>query len=276
MLTRLLPLLLLFACTKMNWQPSHTSTIRIAGSDTMYLLGKRWAEAYMRSHPNVSIYVEAGGTAEGFKQLADEKIDVAMASRVIQSKEASRLAKRFKAIGLSYLVAKDALSVYVNKANPVSNLSQQQLRAIFSGAINSWKSISGKDTTIQVVIRPPNSGTHLYFKRHVLSNSEYRGDAIVRPTTSAVVEFVEANRNAIGYGGISYGDTVKHCTIDKVAPNLENVQNDRYPLTRYLYLYTVNNPRGTLKEFIDWVIGDRGQRIVADVGYIPIWQTEPW
>ncbi|MBD3224422.1 MAG: phosphate ABC transporter substrate-binding protein PstS family protein [Caldithrix sp.] len=251
---------------------SGTKVIRIGGSDTMYILGQEWAAAYMQEHPGIAVYVEAGGTARGFEKLARGEVDIAMASRVILSMEASHLADQYQMIGVSHLVAKDALSIYLNKKNPVSNLTLEQLRKIFTGKIKNWMAVSGMPAPIEVVIRPPSSGTRLYFKKHIMADANYSPKAKILTTTNAVVQYVASDTNAIGYGGISYGKSVKHCLIEGISPNINNIRTDQYPLTRYLYLYTVNNPAGELRNFIDWVIQSKGQRIVKKVGYIPLWQ----
>ncbi|MEJ2053970.1 MAG: substrate-binding domain-containing protein, partial [Calditrichaceae bacterium] len=109
------------------------NTIRLKGSYTMYELSTALAAEFMAGHPGISVYVEGGGTSTGFKGLEEGNIDIAMASRLIRSGEASALAVKYGKLGISFLVAKDALSIYVNKENPVTNLSLAQLKSIFTG-----------------------------------------------------------------------------------------------------------------------------------------------
>ncbi|MCI0514704.1 phosphate ABC transporter substrate-binding protein [candidate division KSB1 bacterium] len=246
--------------------------IRLKGSDTMLLLATHWAEAYMQEHPAVSVYVEGGGSAIGLKSLIQGEIDIATASRPIQAHEARQLAEKYGRIGMGFLVAKDALSVYLNPANPVRNLTISQLKAIFSGAITHWETLGGKNRPIHTIIRAPNSGTYLYFKEHVLDGAPYTAFARTIVTTNEIVTAISANPDAIGYGGIAFGENIIHCKIDTVAPTEENVRNDSYPIVRYLYLYTIDTPQREVKAFIDWVLKD-GQKVVKQVGYIPIWQA---
>jgi len=245
--------------------------VRIKGSDTMLILVTRWAEEYMKYKPNVSVYAEGGGTEKGVKALQKGKADICTASRPLQAQEARLLAEKYKYLGMSFLVAKDALSIYLNKNNPVKNLSPDNLKEIFKGEITNWNQVGGNNDPILVLIRSPNSGTHLYFKNHILDGEAYSEFAQIMPTTDDIVTAVSKNREAIGYGGIAYGPNVVHCKIDGVAPTEENVRNDSYPIIRYLYLYTTNTPRGEVKSFIDWVLKD-GQKIVKEVGYIPLWE----
>lgn len=245
--------------------------LHLKGSDTMIGLGKLWAQAYMESHPRTSVYAEGGGSATGFEGLLKGEIDVALSSRLILTEEARALAAKYNSIGLSFLVAKDALSVLVNKENPINNLTIEQVRDIFTGKITNWSQLGGQDLTIQVVIRPPTSGTYMYFKEFVLDNAEYTKSAKMLPTNRAIASFVQDNHHAIGHSGIEVSDAVTHCHINGIAATRKNVREGRYPLSRYLYLYTIHTPSGKVKQFIDWVISPAGQRIVTQAGFISLW-----
>lgn len=259
----------LTACT--YFLQREVKIIHLQGSDTMLQLAQSWAGAYMEQVYNVSLYVKGGGSATGFTALTDGSADIALSSRVINSHEAHILCEKYNQLGVSFLVAKDALSIYLNPENPVSDLSLAQLKGIFSGTITNWKELGGLNEQILVVIRPPTSGTYYYFKSHVLQNEAYLSNATTLPTTTKIVAFVRNRRNSIGYGGIAYGKEVKHARIENVAANEENVRLNKYPLSRYLYLYTINKPKGHVKDFIDWILSAQGQKIVQRVGYISLW-----
>jgi phosphate transport system substrate-binding protein len=175
-------------------------------------------------------------------------------------------------VGLFYLVAKDALCVYVNSNNPVKKLSLNEVRKVFDCEINDWSALGGKHQKIIPVIRNLNSGTHLYFKEHVLEGEDYCADAVVIPTTPEIIEYVEKNENAIGYGSIGYQGNVVRAKIDGIEPSEENARNDTYPITRYLHFFTTNVPGGTIKDFIDWVLSPEGQNVVKQSGFIPLWE----
>ena len=263
-------LLFLFtACIKPAIQSS--SLIRIKGSDTMIILVRTFAEAYMTQHPGITIAVEGGGSATGFKALIDGEIDIAIASRLITPQEASQMARTYKNIGISYLVAKDALSIYLNPDNKINSLTMGDLALIFSGQIDNWLVFSDSLIDIIPVIRPETSGTHLYFQTHVLHGQAYTEKSVELPTTKAVTHFVSEHFNAIGYGGFAYGDSVFMAPVNGIIPNEENVLNDTYPLSRYLYFYTITTPDENIRKFIDWVISPAGQAIVRQTGYFPIW-----
>lgn len=258
------------SCTFNNFHK--TEIIKLKGSDTMLELAHKWAAEYMERNPDISIYVEGGGSATGFKALAAGKIDIALASRLINSSEVRLLGEKQNKIGINFLVAKDALSVYLNPENPVKNLTMNQLRAIFNGHIDNWNQAGGEDAKITVVLRPPTSGTFYYFRSHVLDNEPYLQNAVTRSTTRAVTQYVYNHRNAIGYGGLAYGKHVKHVHIEGVAAKEENVRLFKYPLSRYLYLYTIDKPSGSAKKFIDWILSPEGQKTVREAGYISLWE----
>lgn len=255
-------------------QQQTPAIIRIKGSDTMVLLTRRWAADYMRQNPGVSIYAEGGGSGTGIRALIEGSADIAAASRTLTPQESKQLARLHRSVGISYLVAKDALSVYVHPDNPVKDLTLKQLKEIFGGTVVNWSEVGGLDAPIMVLIRPPNSGTYLYFQEHILEEADYSAAATVAPTTAAVVAAISHQSNAIGYGGIAYGDSIYHCRINGIPPTESSVRYDLYPLTRYLYLYTVDKPRGAKQRFLNWVLKKEGQEIVRETGYFPLWQGE--
>ncbi|MBE0645776.1 MAG: phosphate ABC transporter substrate-binding protein [Bacteroidetes bacterium] len=245
--------------------------LRIKGSDTMLLLATRWAEEFMQLHPDAAVYVEGGGSATGIDALIEGDVDLCTASRTLRADEARRLLEKRGSLGISVLTAKDALSVYLHPDNPLHNLTQAQLRGLFTGTITRWDAIGGAPLPVQVISRSPNSGTYLFFEEHILEGRTYAETAVIVPTTPAVIRQVQANPGAIGYGGVAYGAEVIHASVDGVAPTQENVMNGTYPISRYLYLYAAAIPDGLVKEFIDWVLSIAGQQIVHEVGYIPLW-----
>lgn len=246
------------------------AVIIIQGSDTMLRLTERLAEEYMTKNPGVSIYVEGGGTASGIRALINNQADICTASRTLQPEEAKLLADYYKSVGMFYLIAKDALTIYVNPSNSVNNLTLSDLKKIYTGKITNWKQLGGNNLDILPIIRNPNSGTHIYFKEHVLEGEDYFNSVESVATTSDMIEDVLSYTNAIGYGGIVYDTEAKAVKIDGIAPSEDNSRNDKYPITRYLHFFTTNTPRGEVKNFIDWSLSAEGQRIVKSQGFIPL------
>ncbi len=255
-----------------SMKPVDVAVITIKGSDSMLQLTEHLAEEYMKLNPGISIYVYGGGTSEGVNALIRNEIDICTASRNLMPEEAKALADYYGTVGLFYLVAKDALCVYVNPYNPVKNLSVNELKKIFECKIFNWKELGGKDQKIVPVIRNLNSGTYFYFKEHVLEGEEYCPDAVVESTTPDIIEYVENNENAIGYGSIGYKGKVVYAKIEGIEPSEENARNDTYPITRYLHFFTANVPKGAVKNFVNYVLSPEGQRIVKQSGFIPLWE----
>ncbi|HEX3072421.1 MAG TPA: phosphate ABC transporter substrate-binding protein [Ignavibacteriales bacterium] len=263
-------ILMLSSCGGSN--PDGAAIVKIKGSDTMLMINRALAREFMKERPNIAVYAEGGGTKSGIESLIKGNADIGAASRSIRADETKALAENYNAVGISFLIAKDALSIYLNPDNPVTGLTLEQLKDIYTGKIKNWKDVGGPDAPIKLLSRPPNSGTYLYFKEHVLEGEEYSGEIAIMPTTEDIVKETLRDKNAIGYGGIGYGAQLRHCKINGISPIEENVRNDKYPIIRYLYYYPPNTPKNAVKEFIDWTLGPKGQAVIKAEGYIAIWK----
>jgi phosphate transport system substrate-binding protein len=250
--------------------------ITIKGSDTMVILGQRWAETYMNATPAAVIQVTGGGSGTGIAALINGTTDVCQSSRPMKDDEKKKLRDRFQTTGVEIPVAKDGLAIYVHESSPIQDLSIPQLREIYTGAVTNWKQVGGPDARIVLYSRENNSGTYVYFKDHVLLGRDYSAACQTLPGTAAVVNAVARDPNGIGYGGAAYGKGVREIAVRKdagspaVRPSPASVSDGSYPITRYLYFYTRNRPSGDVKKFIDWVLSPDGQSIVTKVGYFPL------
>jgi phosphate transport system substrate-binding protein len=173
-------------------------------------------------------------------------------------------------------VALDGLAVYVNEQNPVSELSLEQLKRIYTGVAKNWREVGGRDERIILYGRENSSGTYVYFKEHVLENADYYPTTQTLPGTAAVINAVARDTRGIGYGGIAYGKGIKHLRVRKdanspaIEPSMDNVMSGVYPVSRYLYWYLAGQPGGDLKKLVDWVMTKDGQSVVENVGYYPL------
>lgn len=244
--------------------------ITIKGSDTMVILAQRWAERYMEHSRGVSIQVTGGGSGTGIAALINGTTDICNASRPITPEEALKLRERYGVSGVQVTVARDGLMVYLNKSNPVENLTLEQLRGIYTGVITNWSEVGGPDHKIIVYGRENNSGTYAYFLEEVLQGKAFSSSVQSLPGTSAVVHAIAKDKYGVGYGGTAYAAGIKAAMIEGVSPTKENVAARSYPLGRDLYIYMRFQPSGKTKRFIDWVLSPEGQKIVRDVGYYPI------
>jgi phosphate transport system substrate-binding protein len=250
--------------------------ITVKGSDTMVILAQRWAEKYMQAHKDVTVQVTGGGSGTGIAALINGTTDICNSSRDIKDSERQLLKQKFNSFGVEIRVAIDGLSVYLNQANPVKELTMQQIRDIYLGKITNWKEVGGNNAKIIVYGRENNSGTYVFFKEHVLDGADYVSSMQSLPGTAAVANAVSKDKNAIGYGGAAYAKGIKDAAIKKdknskaYLPKLESIKSGVYPLSRFLYLYTVKKPEGAVKEYIDWILSKEGQSIVSEVGYFTV------
>jgi phosphate transport system substrate-binding protein len=251
-------------------------TLSVKGSDTMVVLGQRWAEEYMKKNPGTAIQVTGGGSGTGISALINGTTEICEASRSMKDAEKAQLKEKTGALPEEITVAKDGLSVFLNASNPLNELTMDQLKAIFTGKITNWKDVGGADAKIIPYSRENSSGTYVFFKEHVLGNADYTPRAQAMPGTAAVVNAVSKEGFSIGYGGAAYAKGIKVIKIKKdaaalgVAPSDATVKNGTYPLSRPLFFYLRGKPAGEIKSFIDWVLSADGQAIVLKVGYFPV------
>lgn len=250
--------------------------ISIKGSDTMVIMNARLVEAFMASHAGATLQVSGGGSGVGIAALINGTTDIAASSRPIKTSEVDKLKARFATTGYAYPIARDGLSVYLNTANPVKELTLAQLRDIYTGRITNWKQVGGTDTTIILYSRENSSGTYTYFKDNVLLGKDFSPRAQTLQGTAAVVNAVAKDANGIGYGGAAYGKGIRFAAVKKdekspgIVPTLESVRSGQYPISRFLYYYTRVKPSKEMKAFVDWATGPAGQAIVSKVGYFPV------
>jgi len=250
--------------------------LTVKGSDTMVILGQRWAEQYMNANPGRIIQVTGGGSGTGIAALINGTTEICMASRPMKPDEKRKLRDRYQSMGVEIAVAKDGLSIYLHEQNPVKELSFEQLRDIYTGAITNWKQVGGSDAQIVLYGRENSSGTYVYFKDNVLLGRDYSARCQTLPGTAAVVNAVAKDPNGIGYGGAAYAKGIRDCAVKKnassaaVLPSAATIKDGSYPVTRDLYLYTRVKPAGEAKKFIDYVLSPEGQAVATQVGYFPV------
>jgi phosphate transport system substrate-binding protein len=263
-------------------QSQQADSIQIKGSDTMVNLGQAWAEAFMEVNPKVSVAVTGGGSGTGIAALLSNTCDIAELSRELKAEEIA-MAKQKGFEPRQITVALDGLAVVVHPANPVSQLTMDQLAAIFSGSVRNWKEVGGSDLPIVVLSREVNSGTHVYFKEHVLrrgsqqSQTEFAANALMLSSSQAIADEVAQNPGAVGYYGMGYiSAKEKALAIAKdtnsayIQPTIDNVISNAYPISRPLLMVTRGQPQGLAAKFIDFVLGPDGQKIVARIDFVPV------
>ncbi len=278
-----------FVGCKKNTDEVQKTVITVKGSDTMVNLSQKWAEEYMKLHPEVSIQVTGGGSGTGVAALLNKTTEIANSSRELKSAE-FETAKSKGVNPYTYQVALDGIALIVHPESKVDSLTVKQISDIFSSKITNWKQVGGTNLPITLYGRENSSGTYEFFKDHVLGKVDgrqvdYSPSTQVLQGTAALGEAVARDKKGIGYGGVGYfaeRNDVKILHIKKdenslaISPsengkvNYEAIWNGDYSISRYLYCFTNGEATGKLKEFMDFIISQDGQNVVKTMEYIPL------
>lgn len=260
---------------------SGTKTIENKGSDTLVNVALAWAEQYMQEHPKVRISVTGGGSGTGIASLINGTADIANASREMKSEEV-KAAQANGTTPVEFVVARDAIAVVVNPSNPVRALNLQQISDIYTGKITNWREVGGDDRPIVLLSRESNSGTYVYVLENVIRMGDpkskllFTPDTLLMPSSEGISTEVRQNPNAIGYDGLGYVTpdqkvlaVARDASSPYVLPSVATVNNGTYPISRPLYMYTIGEPSGQVKAYLDWVLGP-GQKLVSKLGFVPL------
>lgn len=244
--------------------PSQHGRLTFAGSTTVQPLVAKLGSAFRQRNPGVTLEIAAGGSVVGINAIHQGTTDIGMASRALHEDEQAGI--------LIHQIASDVLAVIINPANNVQNLSQQQLINIYQGKITNWREVGGANRPITVVVRAPSSGTRGAFDEIALQNQPSTAPNLsVAITAGDVAATVASDEAAIGYLGFGNVDpTVKVVAIDNVLPTVASVGDGSYRLVRPLLLLTGPLSQPLAQQFIDFVLSDDGQRLVARDGWVPI------
>ena len=257
------------------------ASIQDIGSDTLVNLALAWAERYMSDHPEVRISVTGGGSGTGIAALINGTTQIANASREMSVEEFAE-ARKNGIEPVRFTVALDAIAVVANPANPITGLTLQQLSGLYTGVITRWTEVGGANRPVVLLSRESNSGTYVYFLEQVIRLGDPKGKALFSPETllmpssQGISSEIQQNPNAIGYDGLGYvTPEVKTIAVARTAagpfvtPSARTVLDKSYPIARPLFMYTAGEPKGAVKAYLDWVMGD-GQKIVKDIGFVPL------
>jgi phosphate transport system substrate-binding protein len=266
---------------------SRKTPIANVGSDTMVNLAIAWADAYSKVDPSVSVEVNGGGSGQGVAALINGSCDIANCSRKFEEKEiADFTAKHPGKEPKEYMVGYDALSVFVHKDNPLNEISIDELQALYmkDGKLSKWSELGvsnipgAKGDEVILVSRQNNSGTYHYFREAIVGKkNEMRLGTVDMNGSKDVVELIAKTPNAIGYSGMGYATpAVKHLKVAKkkgekaVEPTIATTLDKSYPIARPMFMYTSGEPAPHIKKYLDWILSDPGQKIIAETGYVPL------
>ncbi len=264
----------IFACTVLGLAmatPAMADQLVINGSTTVLPVMQKAGEAFMAAHPNIQLSISGGGSGNGIKALIEGQCDVAMSSREMKDKEVK--AAEAKGVHPNRIaIAYDAIVPVVHPENPVRNLTNDQLRDIYAGKINSWKEVGGADEKIVVISRDTSSGTFECWNELVMRGERVKPAALMQASNGTVIQAVAKNRNAIGYVGLGYlNDSVHGVTVDGIEPTPANAVSKTWPVSRELFIFTNGAPKGDVKDLVDFLLDPaKGQKNVLEIGYVPL------
>jgi phosphate transport system substrate-binding protein len=265
---------------------AQSDAINVKGSDTMVQVANAWAEAYKKVNPNARVSVSGGGSGTGIAALLNGTANLCNSSREMKPAEKQSIKEKFGKDVKETTIGYDALAVYTNLRNPVKQISVEDLTEIWAegGSIDAWDKINPafKGQIVRVG-RQNNSGTYDYFREHICGKTadgkqrEFKPGASELNGSSEVIEQVAKTRTAMGYSGMGYkNEKVNWLAVSKkkgekgVLPGTDVARSGEYPIARKLYIYTVGEPAGELKAYIDWILGPEGQKVVNKEGFVSL------
>jgi len=249
--------LVLTACGSAEVTPAAPATLRIAGSTSLKTTLNELAAAYQAGHPQTVVEVLGGGTAIGIQELRGQEIDLAAVSWRSDDKETPDALNVIP-------IARDGLAIIVNPQNTITNVTSLQLRALYRGETLDWGAVGGSGGEPVVISREDGSGSRMAFEALAMDGDRVTLNALVMPTSQAVVDYVASHRNAVGY--VSTGvmtDTVRAVPLEDIPPTTATVRAGEYRLGRVLYLYAPQPATPEIQAFLDFVLSPAGQTIVS-------------
>ncbi len=258
-------------------QRSKGSVLNIQGSDTMVNLGQALAEVYMDDvNPNASLAVTGGGSGTGIAALLNNNVDIAQSSRMIKQEELDNARNNGVEV-YEFIIAQDGLAVVVNSNNPVKKLTTGQIKDIFTGKISNWSEVGWKEGgEITRYSRQSNSGTYEFFNENILNGEDWAEGTMFLPGSSSIAEGISNDASGIGYFGVGYVKENETIALEVafskdeeyITPMLkENVDSGKYPISRPLFFYTNGAPQGEVLNYLEWVLGEEGQDVIAEAGF---------
>ena len=286
-LTALIFVIIFIGCggTKKEPQTPVSGYITVKGSEEVLPMMMDQAYAFMDLYEKSKVLVLGGGSDAGLAAIFSDSAQIAVSTRPMSNAERERATKAAFVVN-EYKIAKDGIAIVVNPKTPVKKLTLEQVANIFSGKIKNWSEVKGPDLPVEVCIWADNSGTYEYFKDSILRNKDYTKNAWRFATTEDIIKHIDGSLGAVGmisssrlyrnWSPLQEESRIKALSIgqdpkgDFVYPDESTVHSGKYPLVRYIYLYTPNDPKGLDSGFISYITSSAGQKLIAGNGFVPI------
>ena len=240
----------------------------LTGSSTVAPLVLEIGRRFEGLHPGVRVDVQSGGSTRGVLDARRGLADLGMASRDLKAGEADLA---------SHTIAIDGIGLIVHAENPVRRLTEAQVRAIYTGEIENWKELGGRDQRITVVHKSEGRSTlELFLKHFELSNRAVRAHVVIGDNQQGI-KTVAGNAGAIGYvsiGTAEYevraGSPIRLLPMSGVEATVENVAQGRFPLSRPLNLVSSGAPAGLVLQFLDFAQSAEVDDLIHDQYFVPL------
>jgi phosphate transport system substrate-binding protein len=236
--------------------------LSVAGSTSVQPFAEKLAEIYLQEHPTCRIDVQGGGSSAGIFAAEHGAADLGASSRELLGKE-----KNLTEIPIAY----DGIAIIVHPSNSLTNISIEEIRQIFIGAVTNWQALGLPAHAIDIITREEGSGTREAFEHLVMGQQEITPAALVQDSNGSVREIVAGDPYSLGY--ISAGlvdERVKALAIDGVLPTRNNIKDHSYKLVRRFLLVARAAPAGSSRAFLDFVLGPNGQKILENEGLVGV------
>ena len=239
--------------------------IDIAGGTAHIPVMKEAAKRIMQAHPGIRISVAAGGSGVGVQKVGEGLVEIGNTGRALSTEEIAKYGLK------SFAFAIDGVAVAIHPKNAVAALTAAQVQAVFSGQIDNWKQLGGRDAAIHRFTRDEASGTREVFWEKLLKKGVIADSANVVASNGAMKSALAGDPDAIGYVSIGHIDaTIKAPDLDGVTPSQDNARSGKYPIVRKLYMNTRGEPQGLIAAFVRYIIGPEGAQITSAAGYLPL------
>ncbi len=268
-LTLVIGLLIIATLCSAGCVSSSEGKLQVAGSTSVQPHAEVLARAFQQNNSNARVYVQGGGSSAGIQAVGEGTAQIGMSSRDVKASELTKY-PTLKPVA----IAIDGIAMIVNPNNPVSNLTMNQTRDIFTGNVTNWNQVGGSNARIDVVNREQGSGTRDGVQTIVLKGGNF-GGGIVLSSTGAVRTAVSQDTNAIGYISTAEVDSsVKALNIDNVAPTYSDIANRAYKIQRDFLFITTGDPSGLASQFINFTLSPGGQALLKADGLVPIIEAQ--
>lgn len=236
--------------------------LTLAGSTSLQPFAEKWADAYLARHAGLSIHVQGGGSTAGVQAALSGAAQIGMSSRSLTAEEAGHVS--------GIVVARDGIAIVTHPTLAVHDLMLEQVRAIYAGEIENWRSLGGRDAPITLITREEGSGTRAAFEELVMGGRRIAASALVQDSTGAVRQMVASDPAAVGYVSIGLVDSsIQALRLHGVDATEANIDAGKYPLVRpFLFVLPVQ-PGAVARDFVAWITGPEGRELTRREGLLP-------